>query len=76
MVNRTTIPLIDKNLIFIEETESKDKTFKRVADYLLEKKVVKRDFIKNLEEREKNYPTGIDMSVINNNYPNVAMLLS
>ena len=32
---------------------------------------VTADFLKNLNEREDKYPTGIDLSVVSPEYPNV-----
>jgi PTS system galactitol-specific IIA component len=73
VADETTTPLIDKNLMFVVDGRSQDEVFQDVADRLLKADAVKPDFLKNLEEREKNYPTGMDMSVVNKDYPNIAI---
>ncbi len=65
--------LFEKETVFIENGESKEEIFKSVAKQLLEKGLVTEDFLDNLLEREENYPTGIDLSVINPNLPSIAI---
>lgn len=65
--------LFDPTTVFVTKQTTQEAIFKEVSDKLLEKKYVKPEFLVNLSEREKNYPTGIDMSVVNPDYPNVAI---
>ncbi|MEO3720544.1 PTS sugar transporter subunit IIA [Lacticaseibacillus paracasei] len=65
--------LFDAELAFVEDGDDQDTVFKQVSDQLLVAGAVKPDFYEHLSEREKNYPTGIDMSVVNAEYPNVAI---
>jgi PTS system galactitol-specific IIA component len=73
MPNTTSNTLFDPTAVFVSEQTTQEGVFKEVSDKLLEKKYVKPEFLKNLAEREKNYPTGIDMSVVNPDYPNIAI---
>ena len=65
--------LFDPTAVFVTEQTTQAAIFQEVADKLVEKQYVKPEFLVNLSEREKNYPTGIDMSVVNPDYPNVAI---
>ena len=65
--------LFDSKLVFVEGGEEQDTIFKQVSDRLLAAGAVKPDFYQHLSEREKSYPTGIDMSVVNPEYSNVAI---
>ncbi|KLI75093.1 PTS sugar transporter subunit IIA [Lacticaseibacillus zeae] len=65
--------LFDSKLVFVEDGDNQDTIFKQVSDRLLAAGAVKSDFYQHLSEREKSYPTGIDMSVVNPAYPNVAI---
>ncbi|KMO50777.1 PTS sugar transporter subunit IIA, partial [Lacticaseibacillus rhamnosus] len=65
--------LFDSSLVFIEDGTDQDTIFKQVSDKLVALGAVKPDFYQHLSEREKAYPTGIDMSVVNPDYPNVAI---
>ena len=65
--------LFDSSLVFIEDGTDQDTIFKQVSDKLVALGAVKPDFYQHLREREKAYPTGIDMSVVNPDYPNVAI---
>ncbi|WP_125570527.1 PTS sugar transporter subunit IIA [Lacticaseibacillus songhuajiangensis] len=73
MPNTTSNTLFDPTAVFVSEQTTQEGVFKEVSDKLLEMKYVKPEFLKNLAEREKNYPTGIDMSVVNPDYPNIAI---
>ncbi|MGO3733218.1 MAG: PTS sugar transporter subunit IIA [Vagococcus sp.] len=44
-----------------------------MSNKLLNKNLVTMDFLVNLISREKEFPTGMDMSVINPNLPNIAI---
>lgn len=65
--------LFDPTAVFVTEQTTQEGIFKEVSDQLLAKQYVKPEFLKNLWEREQNYPTGIDMSVVNPDFPNVAI---
>ncbi|KRN62131.1 PTS system iia component [Pediococcus inopinatus] len=57
----------------MSDATSRADVFKTVADDLYKKGHVTADFLKNLNEREDKYPTGIDLSVVSPEYPNVAI---
>lgn len=65
--------LFDKETVFILKGESQEEIFSTVANDLLEKDLVTEDFLENLLERENNFPTGIDLSVIDPKLPNIAI---
>ncbi|MBY7142868.1 PTS sugar transporter subunit IIA [Virgibacillus sp. NKC19-3] len=65
--------LFNKELIFIESAESQSDIFTYIGNVLIEKGKVKPDFVKAIKEREKNYPTGLDLSPVSNDIPNAAI---
>lgn len=65
--------LFEKETIFVSNESSQEEIFKQLADQLFEKGLVTEDFLNNLLERERQYPTGIDLSVIHSDLPNVAI---
>jgi len=73
MIEPSQSSLFDERLVFVEDADTQAEVFHQVADKLVEMGAVKPDFLANLSEREQNYPTGIDMSVVNPAYPNVAI---
>lgn len=69
----TIVELFDKDLIFFEEAETKEELFRKVGRKLLDRNLVKEGFIDAIIEREAHYPTGLDLSVVGENLPNVAI---
>ncbi|WP_281165750.1 PTS sugar transporter subunit IIA [Liquorilactobacillus sicerae] len=65
--------LFVKENVFISNETSQEEVFQEVAQSLLKKDLVKNDFLKNLLLREKSYPTGIDLTVVDPGFPNVAI---
>ena len=65
--------LFVKENVFVSNETSQEGVFQEVAQALLKKGLVKNEFLKNLLLREKNYPTGIDLTVIDLDFPNVAI---
>lgn len=65
--------LFKRELIFTSDANTKDEIFEEVGQYLIEKEYVKNNFIDGVKEREKNYPTGLDLSPIGENVNNVAI---
>ncbi len=63
---------VANNVYNSSKTTAKE-VIKEVADKLLADGLVKPAFYENVIEREKDYPTGIDLSVVNNNLPNIAI---
>ncbi len=53
--------LIEKDLIFKEDFASLAQAFKCLSKRFLERGLVKQGYLEALMEREKNYPTGIDL---------------
>lgn len=69
------IDLIQEDLIFFEDGKECVDIFKSVAKKLYDKEIVTADFSDALIEREKNYPTGMDLFVVHNDprVPNIAI---
>lgn len=68
-----TQQLFDKDLIFFEEASDTEELFKSIGQKLFDRGLVKEGYVTSLAEREKNFPTGLDLSVVGNNTPNVAI---
>lgn len=65
--------LLNKELIFFENAESREEILRKIGRKLLENGLVKEGFIESIVKREEKYPTGIDLSVVGENLPNVAI---
>lgn len=65
--------LFTKEDVFVSQQSNQQKVFEEISETLLKRGLVKQNFLKNLLLREKNYPTGIDLSVVDNELPNVAI---
>ena len=65
--------LFSEELIFIEGAKDSDEIFRKIGKKLIEKGLVKDSFIDAVINREKDYPTGLDLSVVDNGIPNIAI---
>lgn len=65
--------LIDKDLIFKEEFVNLNQAFKCMSEKLLERGLVNRGYLDAITEREKSYPTGIDLTAVCEEFPNIAI---
>jgi PTS system galactitol-specific IIA component len=65
--------LFAKKDIFISQKIDQGGVFKEISQILFEEGLVKKEFLENLLLREKNFPTGIDLSVVDVEFPNVAI---
>ena len=63
----------DKDLVFCLEADNQEQLFDQVATLLEEKKVVTDTYRSALIEREKMFPTGLDMDFLGKDLPNVAI---
>ena len=63
----------DKDLVFCLEADNQEQLFDQVATLLEEKKVVTETYRSALIEREKMFPTGLDMEFLGKDLPNVAI---
>lgn len=59
--------------VFVSNQPSQKGVFREVYDDLLKKKLVTVDFFEHLIEREENYPTGLDLTLIDQKLPNIAI---
>lgn len=62
-----------KDLVFCFEADNQEQLFDQVATLLEEKKVVTDTYRSALIEREKMFPTGLDMEFLGKDLPNVAI---
>lgn len=62
-----------KDLVFCLEADNQVQLFDQVATLLEEKKVVTDTYRSALIEREKMFPTGLDMEFLGKDLPNVAI---
>ena len=62
-----------KDLVFCLEADNQEQLFDQVATLLEEKKVVMDTYRSALIEREKMFPTGLDMEFLGKDLPNVAI---
>ena len=65
--------LFERDCVYISNASSKEELFKEIYNKLLEKNYVNENFYEMIVERENNYPTGMDMSVVDNNLSNIAI---
>ena len=63
----------NKDLVFCLEADNQEQLFDQVATLLEEKKVVTDTYRSALIEREKMFPTGLDMKFLGKDLPNVAI---
>ena len=63
----------DKNLVFCLEADNQEQLFDQVATLLEERKIVTDTYRLALIEREKSFPTGLDMEFLGKDLPNVAI---
>lgn len=59
--------------VYVSDKTTQEEVFNEVYQDLLKKDLVTDDFIVNLIERELNYPTGLDMTPVDSQLPNIAI---
>lgn len=65
--------LFRQDLIFISDLQTQEEVFTYIGDILRQKGLVKKGFTESILDREKNYPTGLDLSPVADDMPNVAI---
>lgn len=65
--------LYREELVLKSDARTQSELFEEVGNYLFEKKFVTEGFTQAICERESEYPTGIDLSVVADSLPNVAI---
>lgn len=65
--------LFREDLVFFENAKTREELFNNIGTKLVEMELVKPTFIPAIKEREKNYPTGLDLGVVGTDTPNVAI---
>lgn len=65
--------LFYEDTVFVSSGESQESVFREVADSLLKKGYVTEEYIFNLIEREKKYPTALPLQPVDPSLPNIAI---
>lgn len=65
--------LFHKDLILFTDVSSQEELFTKVGEFLLQKGLVNPGYVNAVIEREKLYPTGLDLGVVGPGIPNVAI---
>lgn len=65
--------LIRKDNVYISDALDSDSLFEEVYKKLYAKDLVKENFLEKIKEREASYPTGLDMSVVDEKLANIAI---
>ncbi|NBJ70589.1 MULTISPECIES: PTS sugar transporter subunit IIA [Clostridia] len=65
--------LYKKDLIFKSDAQTQDEVFNEIGTKLLQKGLVNDRFIAAIKNREKEYPTGLDLSPVAKGLSNVAI---
>lgn len=65
--------LIFEDSIFISDALSKEELFIEVSNKLLNLDLVTKNFLVNIQERELQYPTGLDLTPVHQQLPNIAV---
>ena len=65
--------LFNKDLVFCLHANDQTDLFEQVASLLEERKIVTPTYRSALIEREKSFPTGLDMEFLGKDLPNVAI---
>ena len=65
--------LFNRELVFCLDVANQEELFDRVATLLEERQIVTDSYRVALKEREKSFPTGLDMEFLGKDLPNVAI---
>ena len=65
--------LFSKDLVFCLHADNQEDLFNQVANLLEKRQIVASTYRSALIEREKSFPTGLDMEFLGKNLPNVAI---
>lgn len=66
-------PLFVEDTVYLSSKTTAEEVIKEISDKLLSEGLVKSAFYENVIGREKDYPTGIDLSVVDESLPNIAI---
>ena len=65
--------LFFKDTTYVSSQDTQAEVFEEVYLDLLNKQLVTEDFLESLLERERNYPTGLDLSPVSEGLPDIAI---
>lgn len=72
-MSNTVEALVSKEDVFISNGTTSDEVFSEISKQLYEAGLVKDNFLDNIIKREDAYPTGMDLSVIDDSLSNIAI---
>ncbi|MBP2643264.1 MAG: fructose transporter subunit [Firmicutes bacterium] len=67
------LQLFQREWIFKEDFKSIDEAFTIMAKRFVQADLVKNSYEESIKQREREYPTGIDLSVVGADLPNIAI---
>lgn len=62
-----------ENAVYVMDELDQDEILKNIYDQLLKNGYVKGDFLEHIIEREHKFPTGLNLSTLGDNLPNIAV---
>ena len=65
--------LFNRELVFCLDVADQEELFEQIATLLEERQIVTDSYRAALKEREKSFPTGLDMEFLGKDLPNVAI---
>ena len=65
--------LFNRELVFCLDVANQEELFDQIATLLEERQIVTDSYRAALKEREKSFPTGLDMEFLGKDLPNVAI---
>lgn len=63
----------DENNIYISDAKTREELFRELFEKLSKDDLVTDEFLDMVNEREDNHPTGMDMSLVDENMSNIAI---
>ncbi|MGO2083246.1 PTS sugar transporter subunit IIA [Vagococcus sp.] len=65
--------LLHEDTVFVSDDQSQEEVFKNIGNQLYERGLVTADFVQNILIREREYPTGLDLTPVNPKLKNIAI---
>ncbi len=65
--------MIFEDTTYVLNVSTKEEIFEKISSDLLKKDLITESFLEKIIERERSYPTGLNMRPVNPEYPNIAI---
>ncbi|WP_025730561.1 PTS sugar transporter subunit IIA [Atopobacter phocae] len=65
--------VIFEDTTYVLNVSTKEEIFEKISSDLLKKDLITESFLEKIIERERSYPTGLNMRPVNPEYPNIAI---